>query len=224
MTFFDRVLAVVWKDVRSELRAKEMMTTMLIFGLLVVVIFSFAFNPMERDVKPVFPGLIWVAYFFAGVLGLNRSFVSEGSHGALHGLMLTPVDRSVIYFGKMVGNLLFMLAVEAVLTPVLFVLLNYPWRGEPGYFLVTLFLSTLGFIAAGTFLSALAANTRFSEVLLPILLFPLLSPLVIAAVRATAGILEQNPAQVGLWLEMLVVFDLVFLAVPLILFEYLLEV
>lgn len=224
MTYLRKVLAVVGKDVRAEFRSKETLSTMLVFALLVVVIFSFAFDPTRETVRDVFPGILWVAFYFAGMLGLNRSFAIENRGDCLHGLMLCPSDRSVIFFGKVAGNLLFMLIMEAVSLPVFFVLFDYGLKGSLPLLLLTMLLGTFGFIAVGTFLAALAANTRACEILLPLILFPVAVPAVIAAVKATSGILAADPAQTWFWLRTLVVYDLVFLIVPFLLFDYVLEV
>ncbi len=215
-------MAIVWKDVVVEFRAKEILAAVLIFAALVALIFGFAFDPVEHDLTGIFPGLMWVAYFFAGTLGLNRSFITEKQNDALQGLVLAPGDRSAIFLGKFLANWLFMTLVELILTPVFFALLNVSFKG--GLLLAAvLALATVGFTAAGTFLSGLAANTRASEVLLPILLFPLLVPVVIGAVRATAGAMAGDAATAVAWLRALAAYDAVFVVVPFLVFEYLLE-
>lgn len=225
MSFLSRVLAILWKDVRAEFRTKEMMSSMLIFALLVVVIFSFALDPADPQVRRAFPGILWVAFFFAGVLGLNRSFTSEKQGDCLQGLMLSPVDRSAIYFGKVAGNLVFMTAMEAITLPVFLIFYDYPVGGVGWRLVLVIVASTLGFVAVGTFLAALAANTRTSEILLPIILFPIVVPIVLAAVQSTGALLEGRVSvDVSVWLKVLAAYDTLFLVVPFLLFEYLLEV
>ncbi len=226
MPFLKKVWYITWKDIRSEFRTKETMTSMLIFALLVLVIFSFAFNPTPTETKRIFPGIIWVGFFFAGVLGLNRSFARERENDCLAGLMLAPVDRSAIYFGKVLGNSLFMLVVELVTLPVFIVFFDYSVRGSLVALGLIFLLGTFGFVAVGTFLSALATNTRTSEILLPIILFPIIIPVVIAVVQATASIFAGASwsAATLLWVKVLVAYDVIFLVVPFLLFEYLLEV
>lgn len=214
--------AITWKDTVTELRAKEMFSSVFIFAFLVALIFSFAFNPIEHDLTPIFAGIMWMAYFFAGTLGLHRSFVGERANEAIQGISLIPGDRSAIFFGKFLGNLGFMTVFELLLTPVFFGLLNVSFRGGVLFFVILL-AATVGFTAAGTFLAAVASHSRASEVLLPILLFPLLIPVVIGAVRATDGLLAGDPAQPLFWLKVLVAYDMVFVAVPLVLFEYVLD-
>ncbi|HHW14376.1 MAG TPA: heme exporter protein CcmB [Firmicutes bacterium] len=224
MTFLNRVWAIAAKDLRAELRTKQMSSAMLIFAFLVIVIFAFAFDPTRQSLSFILPGVIWVAFFFAALLGLNRSFVGERVNDCLHGLMLAPVDRSAIYFGKVLANLIFTLVVEAIALPLFFVLFNYSLQGSWGVLLAIVALGTFGFIAVGTFLAALAANTRTSEILLPVILFPVAVPVVIGAVQATRAVLAGAPLADFLpWFGVLGVYGVVFLAVPFLLFEYVLE-
>lgn len=224
MSFLSRVAAIAAKDLRAELRTKQMSSAMLIFAFLVIVIFAFAFDPTRQNLSYILPGVIWVAFFFAAMLGLNRSFVAEKVNDCLHGLMLAPVDRSAIYFGKVLANLAFTLVVEAVSLPVFFVLFNYTLEGSWLLLGAVVVLATFGFIAVGTFLAALSANTRTSEILLPVILFPVAVPVVIGAVQATRGILAGAAGGEYLpWFGVLGVYGVVFLAVPFLLFDYVLE-
>ena len=221
------MLLIAQKDLRAELRTKEMLSAMMIFALLVAVIFSFAFDANTSSLREVFPGLLWVGFFFAGTLGLNRSFVNERQNAALHGLMLSPADRSAIYFGKVLGNLAVMGITELVGLPVFLILFDVSPGPAPWPLLLSLVLATLGFIAVGTFLSALAANTRTSEILLPIILFPVAVPVVLAAVQTTGAALAAgglDAARYYLWMRVLLVYDVVFVVVPFLLFDYVLEV
>jgi heme exporter protein B len=221
MNYLRKVLAIVRKDVVAELRTKEMFSAMFVFAILVVVIFNFAFDlrVSGERVRQVAPGALWVAFTFAGVLGLNRAFVLEKDRGCLEGLLLTPVDHSAIYFGKMLSTLLFMLVVEALTLPVFSAFLGINLF-DPALLLVVL-LGTLGFAGVGTILSAMTAQTRAREVLLPILLLPVAAPVLIAAVKATAGILDGVPlGELRLWLSLLVAFDIIFPAVGFMTFDY----
>jgi heme exporter protein B len=220
--YLRKVFAIVWKDVIGELRTREIFSAMFVFSLLAVLIFQFAFDLRVDNVRQVAPGVLWVTIAFSGVLGLNRSFVLESDKGCLEGLLLTPVDRSAIYFGKMLGNLIFMLAVEAIILPIFVILFNLPmWM--PGILLVV-FLGTLGFAAVGTLFSAMAVNTRAREVMLPILLFPVVVPVLIAGVRMTGGFLDGTPLdEMRNWMQLLVGFDVIFLAVALMTFDYVVE-
>lgn len=222
MRFLRKVLAIVQKDMAVELRTKEMLSSMFVFALLVIVIFNFAFELRVEDVRKVAPGILWVTFAFAGMLGLNRSFVLEKDKGCLEGLLLCPVDRSAIYFGKMLGNVIFMTIVEAIILPVFSVLFNLSLF-EPVLILIVV-LGTLGFAGVGTLFSAMAVHTRAREVMLPVLLFPVVVPAMIAAVKATGGILDGGPfSEIAHWLRLLVVFDLIFLAISFMTFDYVVE-
>ena len=213
------------KDLRLEFHSKEMFSALLIFALLVAVAFSFAFDVAPANLKEVFPGMLWVAFFFAGMLALNRSFAAEKQNGCLQALMLGPFDRTAIYYAKVIGNLLVMLASEIVLTPLFFIFFDMRLDGSLWTLASIWLLATFGFIAVGTLLSALAAQARASEILLPIIVFPVITPVVMAAVKATSGLLLGSPlADYALWLKLLVAYDVIFFALPFILFEYLLEV
>lgn len=221
MSYLRKIGAIVRKDIVAELRTKEMFSAMFVFSVLVIVVFNFAFDLRVTgdNVRQVAPGALWIAFAFAGVLGLNRAFVLEQDRGCLEGLLLAPVDHTAIYFGKAISTALFMLVVEALMLPVF-----------TAFFGVNLFdlrlvlviiLGTLGFASVGTILSAMTAQTRAREVLLPILLLPVAAPVLIAAVKATAAVLDGLPfGEMALWLELLVAFDLIFPAVALMTFDY----
>lgn len=222
MSYWRAVAAILWKDVRAEMRTKDIFSSMFIFAVLAVVVFNFAFELRVPDMRMVAPGIIWVAVSFAGTLGLNRAFVIEQDRGSLAGLLLAPVDRSAIYFGKMLGNLLFMLVVEVVLLPLVMLFFNLAlltWQH-----LVVLLLGTVGFAAVGTVFSAMAVNTRAREVLLPILLFPVLVPVLVAGVKMTGGLLDgQSLAEMGNWLRLVVIYDVGFALVAYLTFDYVVE-
>ena len=220
--FLRKVLAIVHKDIIAELRTKEMFSSMFVFALLVIVIFNFAFELRVANVKQVAPGVLWVTFTFAGMVGRNRSFILEKDKGCLEGLLLAPVDRSAIYFGKMLGNLIFMSVVEAIVLPIFWVLFNPPLF-SPALILI-LVLGTLGFAGVGTLFSAIAVHTRAREVMLPILLFPIVVPLMIAAVKITSGLLDgQSLSEMRNWLNLLVGFDIIFLTVSYMTFDYVVE-
>jgi heme exporter protein B len=221
MSYLRKILAIVWKDIVAELRTKEMFSAMFVFALLVIVVFNFAFDlrVTGERVRQVAPGALWVAFAFAGMLGLNRAFVLEKDRGCLEGLLLAPVDRTAIYFGKMVSTMLFMLVVEAFMLPVFTALLGISLFDLR--LLLIVVLGTLGFAGVGTILSAMTAQTRAREVLLPILLLPVAAPVLIAAVKATAGVLDGLALQeIARWLQLLVAFDLIFPAVAFMSFDF----
>lgn len=222
MLFWRATLAILWKDLLLEVRTKDIITSLVVFAILVVVIFNFAFPPIPRVVALVTPGILWVAFTFAGILGLNRVFVLEKDRGNLEGLMLAPVGRDAIYFGKMLGSFLFMLIVEALILPIFTVLFNVPlWNVE---FLLMMLLATLGFAAVGTVFSAIAINTRSREVMLPVLFFPIVLPVVISAVQMTGMSLQGDSwSTMFRWLQLVIAFDVIFLVVSSLTFEYVLE-
>jgi heme exporter protein B len=223
MTYLRKVFAIVAKDVVAELRTREMLSSMFVFSLLVILIFNFAFDLRAENQKALAPGVLWVAIAFAGMLGLSRSFIMEKDRGSMEGLLLTPVDRSAIFVGKMLGNVLFIGVVEVVILPIFMVLFNLS-AGDLPMLAGVMLLGTIGFAGVGTLFSAMAVHTRAREVLLPILLFPVVIPVMLAAVKLTAAILDRlSFAEVQNWFSLLVAFDLIFLALSFILFDYVME-
>ncbi len=222
MNFWRAVAAIVWKDIRAELRTKDIFSSMFVFALLTVILFNFAFELRVPDMKMVVPGIIWVAISFAGTLGLNRAFVIEQDKGSLAGLLLAPVDRAAIYFGKLLGNLLFMCVVEIIILPLVMIFYNLSlW--SPAHLLVLL-LGTYGFAAVGTVFSAIAVNTRAREVMLPILLFPVLLPVLIAGVKMSGALLDGEAlSSLGNWLQIVTVYDVGFTIVAYLTFGYVME-
>lgn len=215
-------LALVWKDISAELRSRELVSAMMVFALMVILIFNFALDLQPALRRTVTPGVLWVTFVFAGTLGLNRSMAIEKDRGCLDGLLLAPVDRSAIYFGKAIGNLVFMFIIEIIVLPIYSILYNYNLF-NPGLILVIL-LGSVGYVAVGTLLSAMAVQTRTRDILLPILLFPLLIPVVISAVKASTGFLEAwTMAEIQPWLSLLIVYDVIFVAVAFMFFDYIVE-
>jgi heme exporter protein B len=221
-SFFKAMMAIVRKDLAAEFRSRELLSAMLVFSLLVILIFNFA---LELDVKvreSVTAGVLWTTFAFAGTLGLNRSMAVEKDRGCMDGLLLAPVDRSAIYFGKAISNLAFMLIVEAIVLPVYSMLYNINLF-QPGLLLVIL-LGSIGYISVGTLLAAMSVQTRTRDVMLPILLFPIAIPVLLASVKASGGFLNGAEfAEILAPLNLLIVYDLIFIAIPLMFFEYVVE-
>jgi heme exporter protein B len=214
--------AVIWKDLAAEWRSRELISSMLVFALLVIFIFNFALELDARVRTAVTAGVLWVTFAFAGTLGLNRSMAVEKDRGCLDGLLLAPVDRTAIYFGKMLANLIFMLMVAVIVLPVYSILYNINLI-HPGLLLV-IFLGAEGYVAVGTLLATMAVQARTRDILLPILLFPIAIPLLIAAVRASSGFLAGVPfSDIQPSLNLLIVFDVVFTAVAFMVFEFVVE-
>jgi len=222
MSFLGKVVAIIYKDVITELRTKEMFSSMLVFSLMAVFIFSVALDLSATDPLDTTPGLLWVTIAFAGTLGLNRSLAQEQENHCIDGLLLAPMDRSAIFFGKAMGNILFMSVVELVVVPVFAVLFNVPLlRGSVWLVIV---LGTVGYGAVGTLFSTMAVNTRAREVMLPILLLPVSVPVFISAVNATSGFLAGDPvSDVANWLQLLVAFDAIIIAISFMTFDFVVE-
>jgi heme exporter protein B len=212
------------KDVTVELRARERVNAMLFFAALVLFIFNFALGPDRERLREVAPGLLWLAFLFTGMLGLARSFQAERENECFEELLLTPGDRESIFFGKLAGNVLFMAMAEALILPLFGVLYNLDiWEHLPSLALVAL-LGTVGFSTLGTLLGAMTAHLRAREVMLPLLLFPLTVPVILGSVRATEAILAgEGLAGVSHWLKLLAGFDVIFLVVSPLVFEFVLE-
>jgi heme exporter protein B len=222
MNFWHAVGAIVWKDIRAEARTKDIFSSMFVFALLSVIVFNFAFQLRVADMKSVVPGMLWVAISFAGTLGLNRAFVIEMDKGSLAGLLLAPMDRAAIYFGKTLGNLLFMLIVEAVLLPLIMIFFNLSLFSVPH--LLVLLLGTIGFAVVGTIFSAIAVNTRARDVLLPILLFPVLVPVLVSGANMTGMLLDGYGFRDILGnLQFVLFYDLVFAVLAYLTFDFVVE-
>lgn len=220
--FFGAVAAIARKDLAAELRSRELFSAMMVFSLLVIVIFNFA---LELDIstrRSVTAGVLWVTFAFAGTLGLNRSLSAEREQGCIDGLLLAPVDRASIYFGKAISNLVFMMIVEAIVLPVYAFL--YGVNLLNAGLLAVILLGSIGYTAVGTLLATMSVQTRTREVLLPILLFPVVLPVLIAAVKASGGILTgADQSTIWPWLNLLIVYDVIFVAVAFMTFEYVVQ-
>lgn len=220
--YFRAVAAIIWKDLSAEFRSRELLSAVLIFALLVILIFNFA---LELDVKTrtsVTSGVLWVTFAFAGSIGLNRSMAVEKDRGCLEGLLLAPVDRSAIYFGKSISNFIFMLIIEVIVLPLYSVLYNINLF-RPGL-LIVIVLGSIGYVAVGTLLSSMAIQARTRDVLLPILLFPVAIPVLIAAVKACNGFLQGSDlTEIIPWLNLLIAYDVIFIAIAFMVFDYIVE-
>ncbi len=220
--FFKAVMAVAWKDLAAEYRSRELFSAMMVFSLLVILIFNFALELDIQTRKSVTAGVLWTTFAFAGTLGLNRSMAIEKDRGCLDGLLLAPVDRAAIYFGKAISNLIFMLVVEVVVLPV-YSFLYAINLFNPGLLFVIL-LGSIGYIAVGTLLASMAVQARTRDVLLPILLFPVAIPVLIAAVKASAGFLSGDDfSNILAPLNLLIVYDVIFIAIAFMVFDFVVE-
>jgi heme exporter protein B len=222
MMFWGKVLAIVRKDTISELRTKEVVSSVLVFTILIIIIFNFAFSANYELAKSMAPGILWATFAFAGVLSLNRAFVAEKEQGCLEGLMVCPISRDVIYVGKMVTSLLFMLIIEMVTLPIFTLLFNVNVISLQ--LIAIVILATIGFVAVGTLFSAIAINTRARELVLPILFLPVVVPVVISAVKASGLAIAGEPwSQLYSWLLILLSFDVIFITLSYLIFSHVIE-
>ncbi len=220
--YFRAVGAIVWKDLRAEMRSREMISSMLLFTFMTVLIFSLALE-LDKDARSnTVAGVLWVAVVFAGLLGLGRSLAAEKDRGSLDALLLSPIDRSALFFGKMIGNLLFVLVIALVLLVLLTVLFNITLV-KP-LIVVVVVLGSLGFTTIGTLLSSMTVHARAREAMLPIVLMPVVLPVLISAVRASTAILNDMPRADWMpWIQLLGVADVLFLAAAYALFDFVVE-
>jgi heme exporter protein B len=211
------------KELRLEFRTRELLNATIVFALVVVVLFSFSFDPTSAESRRLGPGLLWIAFLFSGSLMLHPSFGREQVNQTLDALRMAPVSSFAVLLGKMLANFLFLSAAELVLVPVFAVLYNVSLAGVVGRLALVIVLGTFGLSVTGTTFSAIAAHARMRELLLPLLLLPILAPLLIAAVEATASLLAVQPALGPAWLAFLAGFDIVFLTASWLLSDFLLE-
>ena len=218
------IWAIFRKDLLIELRTKSAINSMLFFGVATLLIFHFALRSLDESAVPALPGVLWTAFTFAGTLGLNRMFAAEKENHCIEGLLMIPTDRGAIYLGKMLAGAVFMLIAETAIFIFGIIFFNVTVWKEIPMLALTFLIGTLGFMAAGTLISAIAVNTKLREVLLPLLLFPVILPVLINAVEATGIILGGGDyGALKLPLTVIAVFTLVFGTIAWLLFEYVLE-
>ncbi len=222
VAYLRQIAALAAKDIRSELRSRQVVGTTVVFALMILVIFNFAFDLERSQMDRLAPPMLWVAVTLAAVLGLNHVFGKEKEQASLEGILLCPADRGAIYFGKLLGALTFTTAMEAAVLPI-FVVFTDQSMFSVGP-LLALLLGTVGFLAVGTLFAAVSSNARTREILLPILLFPIATPILVAGVEVTGMGLRGEPfSELAGWLGLLAAFDLVFLVLCPMLFEYVVE-
>lgn len=224
MSFWSSVFIIVRKDIAVELKGREIVTTSFMFALLTMVIFNFAFDMIAGDTREFAAGVLWVAFLFSGALTMNRSFLYEKENGCLSALMLAPIDRSSIYFGKMIGNLLLMIITEIFIIPIFILLFNVNVMDRFFWQTIILLLGTIGFISVGTLVAAMAVNLRAREMMGPLLMLPVVAPALIAAVQASGGIIRGEPMEnLFVWIEILLAFNVIYLVISWLVFDKLIE-
>jgi len=217
-------LLIARKDLAIEFRTRTAFFSAVVFALLGIVIFYFAWDPTAVAAIDLAPGVIWVIFTFAGLLGLHRSFGVEMADRAIDGLLGAPVPREAIYLGKALANLVFVSAVEAITIPAVALFYNMPFGGQGFAIAVIALLASIGLVAVGTLFSAMAVNTRLAELLLPMLSLPFFVPVVMPAAQATARLLAGRPvAEVAGWVRILVAFDIAFVVACMLAFPFTLE-
>jgi heme exporter protein B len=211
------------KELRLEFRTRELLSATIVFALVIVVLFSFAFDPTAAESRRYGPGLLWISFLFAGSLMLNPSLARERLNDTMDALRMAPISPFAILSAKMLANFIFMSLVEVVLVPVFSVLYNVSLAGVVGQLILVLILGTIGLTVTGTVFSAISSHARLRELLLPLLLLPILTPLLIAAVEATASLFVEQPELDRTWVALLAGFDIVFLTASWLLCDYLIE-
>lgn len=214
--------ATLGKDLRLEWRSRDAINSMLFFALLVVVIFSFSFNPTAEESRQMAGGLIWVAFLFAAVVALNQTWARELRNQVLDAYRVSPAPANALFLAKAIGNFLFVSLLEALMTPLFIVFYTLRALGPAWQFIPVAMLGTWALVVNGTFFAALSIRTRSREIMLPLLLFPLSIPALLAMVEGTSAILTGE-ASAKFWIVLLAVYDLVFTTVSLLLFESILH-
>ena len=217
------ITAIIFKDIVIEMRSKESISSMMMFGILVITIFNFAFEPSSVERALIAPGILWVAFSFAAILGLNRSLAMEIDNDCLQGLLLSPLSRGDLYLGKVASNFTFMMIAELVILPVFTVFNNLSFGVGFLQIAAIAALGTLAIASVGTTLSTISANTRMKEVMLPVLQIPLTVPIVVAAVEATSMVLNEDTRQISSWLYLLAGFSIVYLTLSYLVFDFIVE-
>jgi len=220
--YWRKVWLIMAKDLRIELRAKEILVVMIAFSALAVIIFGLAFDLRVPRATMVVPGVLWGILLFSGILGLNRSFSAEQDHQTLLALLLAPIDRTALYLGKFLANLLFMLLMAVVLLPML--LFIFDVNLFRFWILAAILLGSIGYVAVGTLFAALTASIRARESMMPILLLPVMAPVFMAGIKVAEQVLDgRDWTDFQNWLGMLVAFDLIFLTAAFLLFDLIWE-
>jgi heme exporter protein B len=225
MTLLRHTWLLLRKDLLLELRRHESFMTMFFFGALLLFVFNFAFDLSPPRVSELAPALLWLAFLFTGTLGLTQLFEAERENHGLEALLMSPMDRGALFLAKTCFNIVLMVLVELVVMPLFWILFSLPsWQPLPALFLIVL-LGTVGFCVLGTILSALTLKARARELLLPLVLFPLMVPVILATIRCMEALLRLGELGDALpWLRLLIGFDVIFLTVGILIFDWVVDV
>ena len=221
MLFLRQTAVIAAKDLRSEFRTKEAINASLSFALVILVLFSFAFDPTSDMTREISGGLLWLVFAFAGVLLLNRSFARELPNDCLDALIASPVPTAALFLGKAIANYVLLLGIEVFCLPVFGIFFNVHWASQPGWLALVFLLATWGMAVVGTVFSALTVNLRLREIMLPMLLYPVLIPCLMAAIQLTTPLVAGEPLTGDLfaWIRLLIGFDAIFTALALVLID-----
>jgi heme exporter protein B len=221
MEFIRQMLVIAGKDLRAELRTKEAINASLAFALVILLLFSFAFDPSEETTREISGGLLWIVFAFAGTLVLNRSFAREVPNDCLDALVAAPISAAALLMGKVLANFALVIAVELVSLPVFGIFYNVQWTKQFWALLLVLALGTWGLTVIGTIFSALTVNIRLRELMLPLLVYPVMIPALMGAMRLSTDLVAGKPlsSENDIWLRLLVAFDAVFSALSLVLVD-----
>ncbi|MFQ5739451.1 MAG: heme exporter protein CcmB [Acidobacteriota bacterium] len=218
-------LALMWyvahKDLKIEYRSRQAFLNTLFFAILILIIFNFAFDPGSQATREASPGILWVAFLFPGIIQLNRSFQSETEEGTLQAIILSPLDRGTLFLGKFLANWWFLLVIDLFILVAFVIFYNFSFSVALLWIVLLMILSTVGFTAVGTVFAAMLSSIRAREVMLPILLFPIAVPIILAAVNGTQEVLIWDELEFFFrWVQLLVVFDVIYLSVGFLVFDY----
>ncbi len=218
-------LSLVWtlaeKDLRVEYRSRQAFLTTLFFALLILVIFNFAFDPGSKASHEAAPGILWVALLFPGIIQLNRSFQAEAEEGTLYGLVLAPIDRGLLFMGKFLANWSFLVVIDVFILVVFVVFYNFSFSASLLWVLLLMILACAGYTAVGTVFAAMLSGLRGRDVMLPVLLFPIVVPIILAAVNATQEVLIRGEMEFfSWWVKLLIGFDVIYLSTGYLVFDY----
>lgn len=216
--------AILWKDILNELRTKEIVLSMAAFSIVLIVIFNFSLVINKDNIGYLVPSLLWISTIFVGTLGLSRTFAMEKENSAITGILLSPVDRSVLYLSKVVSNLLYILIIQALLLFLFLVMFNMNLDFNLLLLITVMLLGAIGFSTLGTLFSTMAINTKLRELLLPVILFPLIVPVIINAVKATSIILSGGGyIQISPFIKIMISFDIIFIVASALVYEFVVE-
>ena len=218
MRFIRQSLTVASKDLRSEIRSKETLNASVSFAVVILLLFSFAFEPTSEQLDEMVGGLLWLVFAFAGALIVNRSFARDLPNDCLNTLLASPVSGAALFFGKAVANFVLLLMLEMISLPIFGLFYNVDWTRQLGPLMMTIALATWGVSVVGTTFSAMTVNLRLRELMLPMLVYPILIPCLLGAILLTAGLIAGKPLDF-LWVRVLIGFDIIYTALALALVE-----